>query len=1091
MRFELSKSRIDGWKKNMIPILFEKTETSFTTNGLGRLIDCISCIVTEERNGIYECEFEYPVTGRLFPYIQEGRIVACTHDEQGDLQPFDIYAKSEPINGVVTFRARHISYRLNEITAKPFTAGSCAQALAALPNNSVGTNPFTFWTDKSVTADFISDVPRKIRNLLGGEENSILDVFGTGEYEFDKFTVKFHLHRGQDTNVSIRYGKNLIDYLNDYDAGETYTAVVPYWIGTVSDDSGGSSVSSTEIVTLPEWYISSGHSVPGGREVIVPMDLSPDFDTKPSVSDLRSKATSRLNSSDAWVPNQTMTVDFIQLWQTEEYKDYAPLQRLKLCDTCGVFVPMYNTSVRVKVIKVVYNALLDRYDSMELGDKPATYSAVIEKDYASKVADIMQGFQSIAIDIQNVEENAKSYTDGEISGLKEELETQIDAKIETWAQSSNPATAWTTAELRAEHNGDLWLYTGTSDTTVGGVTIHPQGVYQYNGSTNAWAAYSSTSNNLFDLADGKCTIFYGTTSGTYSNKQTGDYLVDNTDGSTYRWSGTAWVKQTDYASAITSAINALKTDLETQIDAKIETWAQSADPATSWTTAELKSEHNGDLWLYTGTSDITVGGVTIHPQGTYKYVKGTGNTGSWTAHSSTSGNLFDLADGKTTIFYGPPTGTYNDKQTGDYLVDNTDGSTYRWSGTAWVKQTDYAGAIASAAQTITGAYEQAISDATDLICGGTGGYIITTLNADGKPIELLITDNLDINQAVNVWRWNSGGLGHSSNGYAGPFSDIAITQDGKINASMILTGALSANIITAGVLKDANSKVVFDLDAGTLAITKGSINLGSGNFIVTDAGALTAKSGVIASFTIGTSGLTYTSGSNTGSVGNSGIYFQDSSRRTRMRSYSLEIGKISGGSYSYIGELQGYNDDGIWLLGKKVYLAHRSSASAAAIANVTVNTSGNVSVYGDFSVNGTKSRQVKTDDYSDRLLYCYETPTPIFGDIGEATIDEDGFCYVDLDDIFSETIEDTVEYQVFLQKEGEGDCWVAGKAPRYFVIQGTPGLRVAWELKAKQKDYRNIRLEQGDLELDEYEHDLDDLNLYEEYINEQEGLLYG
>ena len=109
----------------------------------------------------------------------------------------------------------------------------------------------------------------------------------------------------------------------------------------------------------------------------------------------------------------------------------------------------------------------------------------------------------------------------------------------------------------------------------------------------------------------------------------------------------------------------------------------------------------------------------------------------------------------------------------------------------------------------------------------------------------------------------------------------------------------------------------------------------------------------------------------------------------------------------------------------------------------------------------------------------------------ESFIDEDGFCYVDLDDIFSETIEDTVEYQVFLQKEGEGDCWIAGKAPRYFVIQGTPGLRVAWELKAKQKDYRNIRLEQGDLELDEYEHDLDDLNLYEEYINEQEGLLYG
>ena len=126
-------------------------------------------------------------------------------------------------------------------------------------------------------------------------------------------------------------------------------------------------------------------------------------------------------------------------------------------------------------------------------------------------------------------------------------------------------------------------------------------------------------------------------------------------------------------------------------------------------------------------------------------------------------------------------------------------------------------------------------------------------------------------------------------------------------------------------------------------------------------------------------------------------------------------------------------------------------------------------VVGTFTATGTKSRLVETDNYQDRLLYCYETPTPLFGDIGEAILDEDGICYVDIDDIFSETIASKVEYQVFLQKEDSGDCWVADKQPHFFVIKGTPGLKVAWELKAKQKGYETQRLEQYSLDLDEYE----------------------
>ena len=866
----------------MIPILYEKTETTFTSNGLGRLSDCIRCIATEERNGIYEVEFDYPVTGVLFSEIQEGRIIACTHDEQGDVQPFDIYRRTEPINGVVTFYAHHISYRLSGITVKPFTAGSCAEALSKIKTQSVTTNPFTFWTNKSVTASLISDVPKIAKGMLAGEEGSILDVYGTGEYEFDKFNVKLHLHRGHDTNVSIRYGKNLIDYTNEYDVSESYTAVVPYWLGEVTEE--GAEESTQVLVMLPELFITSGHSVPSGREVVVPMDLSDEFENAPTVAELRTRAQSRLSASDAWLPNQTVTVDFVQLWQTEEYADYAPLQRLRLCDTCGVFVPMYDTALRLKIIRVTYNVLLDRYDQMELGDKPTTYTAVLEKMYDSKVAGVEAGLKSIAVDIQTAQQIA-----------------------------INTASADATAKANAaEQNA---VSTASADAT--------------------------------------------------------------------------------------SKANA----------------AQAAAEATASADATTKA-----------------------------------NNAKTQAISSAN--------------------SYTDGQ------------------------------IASAKTTIQSEYEQAIEDATELIRGGTGGYVVTTVNANGQPIELLITDNLDLSQAVNVWRWNQGGLAHSSNGYGGPFNDVAITADGKINASMILTGALSANLITAGTITDSSGKNTWNLDTGQFNSEQGNI----GGFQITNRGLV--KSADITRYNLKRFLL------NTATTGSfaqadlfmtlTGIGYSDSTG-VRLGTdgvgfmYSADVNSVDNPAHDdisnlfrlYLGTVNSYPRLTLFEYGVGT---NGTAVELYATKDVTTNPLRiyrDVRVNGSLSVSGTKPRLIKTPTYGERLNYCYETPTPLFGDIGEAQLDSDGICYVDIDDIFSETIELRQEYQVFLQKEGEGDCWIADKQKRYFVIQGTPNLKVAWELKAKQRDYDTIRLEQPDNGLDEYEYATDNDTLLDSFINEQEELLYG
>lgn len=120
-----------------------------------------------------------------------------------------------------------------------------------------------------------------------------------------------------------------------------------------------------------------------------------------------------------------------------------------------------------------------------------------------------------------------------------------------------------------------------------------------------------------------------------------------------------------------------------------------------------------------------------------------------------------------------------------------------------------------------------------------------------------------------------------------------------------------------------------------------------------------------------------------------------------------------------------------------------------------------VKILGNFEVmSGTKSRVAETQNFSDRLLYCYETPTPMFGDVGCAQTNAEGVAIIDIDPVFAETISTGTEYQVFLQKEGPGDLWIQEKDESYFVVRGTPELKFSWELKCSQKHFEHLRLEE-------------------------------
>ena len=146
------------------------------------------------------------------------------------------------------------------------------------------------------------------------------------------------------------------------------------------------------------------------------------------------------------------------------------------------------------------------------------------------------------------------------------------------------------------------------------------------------------------------------------------------------------------------------------------------------------------------------------------------------------------------------------------------------------------------------------------------------------------------------------------------------------------------------------------------------------------------------------------------------------------------------------------------------------------------------SIRGKLKVSGTKSRSVSTVDYDEQLFYCYEMPTPFFGDIGESVISEDGACMIDIDDIFQKSANVAIKYYVFLQREGEGDCWIAEKEQNYFIVKGTPGLKFSFEIKARQVEYEHMRFtdpgdtaytDARDIEIPEPDYESEDIEIPE------------
>ena len=432
--------------------LYAATETTFTKNGLGSLPDAVSCKVTEELNGPFELEMQYPIDGHHYSDIALRTIITAKRNPISDPEPFRVYRITKPLRGIVTVYARHLAYDMGGHAVSPFEAASLGLALVGLKENAVPACPFTFQSDKAVSSTFTLAEPKSLWSLLGGTEGSILDRYG-GEWEFSGFSAYLHNRRGADRGVSIRYGKNMTDLEQDSNCEAVYTGVYPYWKDTETGT----------VVTLPEKVIYAEGTYDFTR--ILTLDLSDSFDAAPTEAQLRARAEAYIAANDIGIPSVSWKVSFEMLEQSDEYRGKALLERVFLGDTVRVHFDKLGVDASARAVQIVFNPLLDRYDSIQLGKVKSNLAQTIvaqQKEIATKPS------------VTLVERIAEALSDSilnAVGGCVRLLDTNNDGMADELYIADNPVPAQAVKVWRYNYQGWAASESGYNGPFTMGATL--------------------------------------------------------------------------------------------------------------------------------------------------------------------------------------------------------------------------------------------------------------------------------------------------------------------------------------------------------------------------------------------------------------------------------------------------------------------------------------------------------------------------------------------------------------------------------------------------------------------------------------------
>ena len=693
------------------------------------------------------------------------------------------------------------------------------------------------------------------------------------------------------------------------------------------------------------------------------------------------------------------------------------------------------------------------------------------------------------------------------------LQSQIDGQIETFfydyepTLQNIPASGWTTNEERKKHEGDLFYWKSK------GYAYR----FMQDGATWKWQLVQDTDITLAlasaekaqDTANHKRRVFVVQPEPPYD---IGDLWTQGSNGDLMRcrvarasgsYDSSDWEKASKYTddSSLDLFINGVFKDslnsLKTQIDGKIETWYQSSDPSLDWTRVEEKPwididgnkildtsgneivliwesekvEHEGDLWH--NTSDNT--------QWIYK-------SGIWQPQSIPD-ELLDKIDGKSSVYMVQPKPPYykgdlwvttNSEGKASLKTSNVNRVDGDFDASDWI---DFKYADKDDIKNAIDNYDTSLGQDevfNKLTKGGTeqgiyiqdgkvyinAKYILAGLLA-GERINGRGLKVIDDNNKVTLEIDSKGNVILAPKTFS--LQGKTVKELADSSASTAVSGQTQTDIFNK-LTKNGTAQGIY-LD------TRGNIYI-NGQFIkalsiaanAIAAGAVTAEKLAAKAVTAEKMSVTELAaiGATIGgfTIQNNRIYNEKNGLLQikvgdEYNSPSVLAMDAQGEfiKYSASGIVSSYANSLNLVLHNTVTEDGFTDGSKHYLGRTQFNS--DVNILGDFSVSGTKSIKAETDNYGEQLFYCYETPTPTLGDFGGGVIGKDGMAIISIDDIFQESTETAIEYYVFLQNEGEGQSWVSEKSDTYFVVKGTPGLRFAWELKAKQKNKEYIRFNAG------------------------------
>ena len=397
------------------PRLFDGTASDMDAfaDALGRgvLSDATSCTVTEQLNGEYELELTYPIDGQHFELIGTGKIIAARpYRNAPRVQPFRIYAESRPLNGEVTFYARHISYDALGVPVRPFVAASAAAALVTLTQSMVIQCPFTFATNIESAGNFALERPAKLQSvLLGTGEGSLTAAYG-GELVRDGYSIQLLQRRGADRGARIVYGRNLIDLTQEKSIEEMYDAVYPYYVNSSTED--GQQAGVTELADA--LVLISAESAAEAKNVFM-LDLSNDFDETPTAEQMQQAAAAYIDKNGLDKPKVTLSVKYVDLSRTQEYADMVNLDHIELGDTVTVQYARLGVDVKARVTALTYDVLRDEYESLTVGDAQENLSGIIAQNKADS-AGTASSLRKLGIKADEAARYATDYLDYSESG---------------------------------------------------------------------------------------------------------------------------------------------------------------------------------------------------------------------------------------------------------------------------------------------------------------------------------------------------------------------------------------------------------------------------------------------------------------------------------------------------------------------------------------------------------------------------------------------------------------------------------------------------------------------------------------------------